>query len=154
MKKIVPIFLFIMFTNYFVYAITPELQCVAYTPQSKITVIIDGLRNNEGIVKVGLFKSKEGFPDEPKKAFQVLKSKIHANKVKMIFTNIPPGNYAIGILHDENSNDKMDTNFFGIPQEGYGASNNAKGHFGSPSFDDAKFEFLKYELQLNIKVQY
>ncbi len=33
----------------------------------------------------------------------------------------------------------MDFGFFFIPQEGYGASNDAKGNFGPPKFDDAGF---------------
>jgi len=40
------------------------------------------------------------------------------------------GKYAVSVFHDENSNGKLDTNFLGIPREGVGASNNAKGHFG------------------------
>ena len=38
---------------------------------------------------------------------------------------LPPGTYAIGIFHDVNLNNKMDNNFFGIPKEQYGFSNNA-----------------------------
>ena len=45
-------------------------------------------------------------------------------------------------------------NIFFIPQEGHGASNNAKGHFGPPSFDDAKFALDSNSLNLNIKIQY
>jgi len=37
-------------------------------------------------------------------------------------------------VHDENSNGKMDTNFIGMPREGVGASNNAKGHMGPLKF--------------------
>ena len=39
---------------------------------------------------------------------------------------IPPGTYAIGVYIDENDNEKLDTNFLGIPKEQYGFSNNAK----------------------------
>ena len=37
-------------------------------------------------------------------------------------------------------NEKLDTNFFGIPKEQFGFSNNAKGRFGPPSFESASFE--------------
>jgi uncharacterized protein (DUF2141 family) len=33
----------------------------------------------------------------------------------------------------------LDANILGIPKEGVGASNDAKGHFGPPKFKDAKF---------------
>ena len=53
--------------------------------------------------------------------------------------DIPKGVYTIGIFVDVNLNNKMDTNFVGIPKEQYGFSNNAKGFMGPPSFEDASF---------------
>ena len=53
---------------------------------------------------------------------------------------LPPGTYAIGIFHDVNLNNKMDNNFFGIPKEQYGFSNNARAFFGPPAFEAAAFE--------------
>ena len=58
----------------------------------------------------------------------------------MTFENIPEGTYAVSIFHDENNNDKLDSNFIGIPKEDYGCSNNAKGFMGPPKWKDAKFE--------------
>ena len=52
---------------------------------------------------------------------------------------LPPGTYAIGIFHDVNLNNKMDNNFFGVPKEQYGFSNNARALFGPPNFEDAAF---------------
>ena len=52
---------------------------------------------------------------------------------------LPPGTYAIGIFHDVNLNNKMDNNFFGIPKEQYGFSNNARALFEPPNFEDAAF---------------
>ena len=53
--------------------------------------------------------------------------------------DLPNGTYAIGIFVDTNYNNKMDRNFFGVPKEQYGFSNDAKGSFGPPSFKDASF---------------
>ena len=52
---------------------------------------------------------------------------------------LPTGQYAVGIFHDVNLNNKMDNNFFGIPKEQYGFSNNARALFGPPNFEDASF---------------
>ena len=54
----------------------------------------------------------------------------------------------------ENSNGKLDTSFMGIPHEGVGASNNAKGHFGPPKFDAAAFHFSGGRLHLKIAINY
>ena len=52
---------------------------------------------------------------------------------------LPPGTYAIGIFHDVNLTNKMDNNFFGVPKEQFGFSNNATALFGPPDFEDAAF---------------
>ena len=57
---------------------------------------------------------------------------------------LPPCTYAIGIFHDVNLNNKMDNNFFGVPKEQYGFSNNATALFGPPDFEDAAF-FIEWQ---------
>ena len=52
---------------------------------------------------------------------------------------LPPGTYAIGISHDVNLNNKMDNDFFGVPKEQFGFSNNGSALFGPPDFEDAAF---------------
>ena len=57
--------------------------------------------------------------------------------------DLPSGNYAVGIFHDVNGNNRLDTNLFGVPKEQYGFSNDASGRFGPPSFDDAAISVTK-----------
>ena len=51
----------------------------------------------------------------------------------------PAGEYAVAIVHDENGNGRLDTSWLGIPKEGLGTSNNARGRLGPPKYRDAKF---------------
>jgi uncharacterized protein (DUF2141 family) len=104
-----------------------------------LKVEIAGLRSSEGVVLVSLFKDGKGYPDEPEKAFKKSKISITDNKASIDFANLPPGEYAIVVLHDENNNLKMDKNL-GIPKEGYGFSNNVMGLMGPPSFSKASFK--------------
>ena len=64
---------------------------------------------------------------------------------------LPNGTYAIGIFVDANYNNEMDRNFFGVPKEQYGFSNDAKGSFGPPSFKDASFT-VTGDMQLEINL--
>jgi len=73
------------------------------------------------------------------KALRINHASIANNKCSFTFEGLPHGMYAIACYHDENNNGKIDTNFFGVPKEGTGASNNAKGFMGPPSFSNAKF---------------
>jgi len=119
-----------------------------------LVIKIINFKNDQGQVKVALFDSKEGFPDKREKAIATVKSKIKNNQTDVKFDSLNYGVYAVGLFHDENLNDKFDSNWLKIPKEGYGASNDAKGKFGPPSFNAAKFELKSDTLKIVIKVYY
>jgi uncharacterized protein (DUF2141 family) len=121
---------------------------------SVIHVEVVGLRSEKGQVSCSLYSSAEGFPKEVQKAVAHVVAPISQQKAVCEFPGIAPGKYAVSVYHDENSNGKLDTNFLGIPREGVGASNNAKGHMGPPKFDSAKFQFAGGSLNLKITINY
>lgn len=70
------------------------------------------------------------------------------------FGMLAPGKYAVRFYHDENGNQKMDTNLMGIPTEGYGFSNNKTGVMGTPPpFKEMLFDASK-DTAINIKALY
>ena len=111
----------------------------AYCQNYSITITITGFHNNNGKAILYMFNSEAGYPQDRSKAFRISTGIISKNTCSITLTEIPKGTYAIGCFHDENDNGKMDTNLVGIPTEGVGASNNAKGFMGPPKFTDAKF---------------
>ena len=54
--------------------------------------------------------------------------------------NVPPGRYSVAVFLDEDEDGEFDKNFFGIPKEPFGFSNDAMGAMGKPSFEKASFE--------------
>jgi len=105
-------------------------------------------------VSICLYQSSDGFPSLPEKAYRIANADIQQGSSEVTFTDLPPGEYAVSLLHDENGNEKMDTNFLGIPREGYGTSNNAAAIFGPPKFKDARFILDKPVMNIEIKVKY
>jgi uncharacterized protein (DUF2141 family) len=106
-------------------------RCLAQAaPPQRGVIHVDvvGLRNNNGQVFCALYASVEGFPKDSRKAIRRDTSSISGKKASCEFLGIEPGTYAVSVFHDENSNGKLDTNFLGIPREGVGASNDARGH--------------------------
>ncbi|MFZ0887958.1 MAG: DUF2141 domain-containing protein [Candidatus Binataceae bacterium] len=65
-----------------------------------------------------------------------------------------PGTYALAVIHDENSNGKLDTDLFGIPTEGYAFSKDASAWFGTPSFPAASFSYNGQSLDMTISLHY
>src|SRR5450432_828154 len=119
-----------------------------------IRVEISGLRNDKGLVLCALFSSPSDFPKKMDKAIAHATSVISNGHAACEFPAVAPGTYAVSVIHDENSNGKRDTNFLGIPREGVGVSNDAKGHFGPPKFDAAAFHFSGTRLVLKITITY
>ena len=60
---------------------------------------------------------------------------------ELTFEKVDAATIAIACIHDEDDDEKLATNFLGIPKEGTAASNDAKGKMSAPSFDAAKFSF-------------
>jgi len=119
-----------------------------------IQVEISGFHSDKGQAMCSLFSSASGFPSKSDQAIAHAKSAIANRSAVCEFAGIAPGRYAVSVFHDENSNGKMDTNFVGMPKEGVGASNDAKGHMGPPKFDAAAFQFAGGRLDLKINLFY
>ena len=100
---------------------------VALADGKRITVNVVGLHSNAGTVRCALFKSADGFPSAIEKAVAKTDSKIADHKATCSFDGEPAGTYAIGLIHDENDNGKLEKNFLGIPKEGIGSSAEAIG---------------------------
>jgi uncharacterized protein (DUF2141 family) len=124
------------------------------TSGNVIRVEISGARNDKGQVLCALFPPDRGFPSKAENAVSRTHSAITNGSAVCEFVGVAPGRYAMSVFHDENSNGKMDTNFIGIPKEGVGASNDAKGRMGPPKFDAAAFQYSGGRLELKIKLFY
>ena len=120
-----------------------------------IHVKILNIRNSIGTVACALFESSVGFPTEfLRSATNVMVIKIRKSQARCDFEDIPPGTYAMAVIHDANMNGKLDTNLLGIPTEGYGFSNDAKGLLGAPSFSAASFQYDGRNLDLTMSLHY
>lgn len=111
-----------------------------------------GFKSNEGYVKVALANSIQNYKNH-KNPFRGLTIGIQQNSATAIMEDIPFGEYAVKAFHDEDANDDLTTNFLGIPIEDYGFSNNARGMFGPPGWDNAKFKLDKDTLRIEITIK-
>ncbi len=124
------------------------------TSNGNIQIKVSGLKNKSGQLGILIFTSKEGFPSDWQKAYKQILIPVTGDKAEYTFTGLPYGKYAVSVMHDENKNKKLDTNFIGIPKEGYGVSNNATGSMGPPKFEDAAFNLDRDIISTDIKVNY
>ncbi len=108
------------------------------TQKAKLIIKFSGMNSSEGNLKVAICNSEQNYKDH-RSPFIGKNIPIQNNVAVIEIDDLPNGEYAVKAFHDEDSNDDLNTNFLGIPIEDYGFSNNARGVFGPPSWDDAKF---------------
>jgi uncharacterized protein (DUF2141 family) len=132
-------------------ALNPAVASIDAT----VRLDISGVRNDKGDVGCLLFSAAEGYPEDHTKALREKHTAIAGDRAVCEFDRLAPGTYAAMVWHDENRNGKMDRNFMGIPQEGYGASNNVRPRFSAPGFKEASFVVSAGAVtRLNIQMGY
>lgn len=116
-----------------------------------LTVRITGIESSEGIISVGILDGVEGFPGD-REVLVGQRVDAASPEIEVIFCDLPPGRYAIAVQHDEDGDGKQDKNLFGAPTEPYGFSNDARGRFGPPDFEDAAFDLGEDALTITIEL--
>ncbi|NJR40790.1 MAG: DUF2141 domain-containing protein [Leptolyngbyaceae cyanobacterium CSU_1_4] len=122
--------------------------------RSCLTVELRGLRSNLGVINIGVFSSQEGFPDDATRAVRSGCFPISTLPLLLTFNDLPFGQYAATVHHDENMDGELNTNLLGIPTEGIGFSGNPKIWRGVPAFERTRFEFSPANSTVSIRVKY
>jgi len=104
----------------------------------ELIVNVDNITQKKGVMMIALYNSINDYQTN-NVAFSGQKIAVIANTLTIKFGDMPSGEYAITLFHDENENGVLDKNLLGIPTEGYGFSNN-RNTMGQPDFAEAKFD--------------
>ena len=117
-----------------------------------VTTNVDRL---DGMAIIKLYNSVDGWAkDEPiKVAAEILPAQaaagVRSSSRRVVFIDLPPGQYAVGIHHDLNYDLRLNTDFFGKPVEPFGISNSPNLQRGKkPTFNEASFTLANQNLQL------
>lgn len=116
----------------------------------RLTVTVTNIPSDKGSVRLNIFASKDDFPY---KSYRFVVKAAKAGSLDFVLENLPLQEYALMAHHDENDNKDLDSNFFSLPTEYYGFSNDARSVFGPPSFNSSKFMLDKQHKRITFKVQ-
>ncbi len=128
------------------------LPLISAAPVSRLDIGIDQLRSTKGLIRLCLTSDPDNFPACVDDARALTRS-VPAGQRGIHLDGLPRGNYAAAVIHDENSNAKLDT-LAGIPREGFGFSRNPAIHFGPPRFAAARFTLDSVAETQQIKMRY
>ncbi|WP_315790666.1 DUF2141 domain-containing protein [Fischerella sp. JS2] len=126
-----------------------------YNSNIKLTVVVDGIRNQKGQICLRIYNNEQGFPLTDTSEEQSSCVRIQGTSIKKEFYGLKPGTYAVAVVDDQNGDYQLNRNFLGIPQEGFGVSNNPTISIktGIPKFQDASFS-LKTNKTIKIAIKY
>ena len=106
-------------------------------PAADLEVVLRGLKSAEGDTRIAVHKrvADVAFPQGGVVAATIRPAR--EGEIRVVFTDLAPGEYAVAAFHDADGDGKLARNIVGMPTEGFGFSNGAKGFMGPPSFDKA-----------------
>lgn len=119
---------------------------------SRQTLNVQKLNGHKGKLYIGWYNKAAEFRQAEKACLQKIVAVQGKEQANIIFDNVPPGTYAIAIFFDENDNGKMDTNFFGIPKEKYGFSNNVYPMMRAATFKESAIVIGNKEETISIRL--
>ncbi|MFT0890944.1 DUF2141 domain-containing protein [Pseudochelatococcus sp. G4_1912] len=118
-----------------------------------VNVNVTGARNDNGVIRCGLFNSPNGWPKAGQQ-FKKAEGKISNGKAVCQFTDVEPGTYAVALFHAEQGERQVEFGLLGIPKQGVAFSRNHSITFGAPSFEKASFPIGQAPASLDIKLIY
>ncbi len=117
-----------------------------------LRITVENVKESQGKILLAVYADDRSFLSEV--TYRSVHQEVSQSGVVTVeVPDLPYGNYAISLFHDENNNGKIDTNFMKIPKEPYGFSNNARGVFGPPKFRDARFSFAEAAQEIRIEIR-
>jgi uncharacterized protein (DUF2141 family) len=122
--------------------------------RADLTVELTGLRSNVGVINIAVFANADGFPNDVSKAVRSGCFSITERPLILTFEDLPFGQYAATVHHDENMDGELNTNLLGIPTEGIGFSGNPTIWRGVPAFAKTQFDFSADLGRVAIRMKY
>jgi uncharacterized protein (DUF2141 family) len=115
-----------------------------------LVVRVTGIPSDNASVRMAVFDSAQVWLDEPSAVYRTV---LDGNEREWRIERVPQGEYAVAVFHDENRDGKLNRGIFGIPQEKYGFSNDARGVFGPANWREARFTVGPGSTEISIEVR-
>ena len=113
---------------------------------------MQGLRNDRGQIRLCLTREARHFPNCAADPSAVRRS-LPTRDAGSLTIEVPPGDYALSVIHDENGNGRLDT-FLRIPKEGFGFSRNPHIRMGPPRFEETRFSIVRGIVVQSVRIRY
>jgi uncharacterized protein (DUF2141 family) len=117
-----------------------------------LTIVVEGMDSSAGNLGVLVFNNEKGWAEDRTAAFKDIAVPAQQGTQTLKVPDLPPGKYAVALIHDVNQNHKIDKNWIGMPKEQWGMSNNPHATIKAPPMSKATFELTK-DMEIHITLQ-
>ena len=129
------------------------LSLGAQAGPGEVEVQLQNLRNQNGVVRLCLSRNPAHFPNCDRDPHAVSRTVPAGGAASVRFTGLAAGTWALGVIHDEDGNGRLNT-FMGIPREGFGFSRNPRLRMGPPRYEDVRFPVAQGRTTLVVRITY
>ena len=119
-------------------ALAAQIASAHSAAAADLDVNISNLIAHKGTLMVGLYSNQDDYDKNVARYGRGLA--VDGKAMRVTFTDLPAGTYAVKIFQDVNDNGQLDMRDGGIPTEPFGFSNNELVNHGPASWDDATFD--------------
>lgn len=119
----------------------------------EIDVQLQNLRNANGVVRLCLTRDPNRFPNCDRDPAAVSRTVPASAAGPIRFPGLAAGTYALGVIHDENGNGRLDT-FLAVPREGFGFSRNPRLRMGPPRYEEVSVPVNSGRTTLVVRMTY
>ncbi len=131
---------------------SPQIPPERVNANAVMHVIINGVKQNVGSVRVAVYDKAETFL-EPKKYIYTKSIVADMNSPMQLDFSLPFGDYAVTAYHDLNDDHHLDQNYLGVPTEPYALSNNVNVKWRRPTFEETKITFNQTEQTVSLQLK-
>jgi len=137
----------------FLLLIAMGMMFTAGAQNASLCIWVKGYDEMGGDMLFSLYNQADGWPSDQSKMYKPGKiTRVADDEVMYCYRNLPYGTYAVAVLYDTNHDGDMNYNFFGLPTEDYGFSNNPSVYLSAPSFGKCKIILNKPRVQIEVKL--
>lgn len=132
----------------------PPPGCQGQPGSSWINVIVENVRSSNGLVTVTLYPDDSSRFLRSGASLERVRVPAHAGTTTACVILPRSGTWVFAVYHDEDGNRKFNRNAVGMPQEGFGFSNNPATTLGIPAFRSVRLKVPNPGMETRIRLTY
>jgi uncharacterized protein (DUF2141 family) len=131
----------------------------ALPQKGDLTIAVTQLRSQKGQVCAKLYSDRRSFPNGDDKSFpmqcvSLAEAPGTETPVTVTFKDLPLGNYAVSLFHDENGDRTINRTGIGLPLEGFGFSRNPVIRAAPPKYGEVVVLVAGQSTKIQIQMNY